>query len=112
DDNWKFHVGDAKGAEKPSFDDKTWRDIDLPHDWSVEKLPGQLPGKVIGPFTKESPGTTATGYVMGGTAWYRKIFTLNTQGKYNHSMINFDGVYMDCEVWINGKLVGTHPYGY
>jgi beta-galactosidase len=112
DDGWKFFLGDMKGAEKPSFNDKTWRDIDLPHDWSIEKLPGQEPGQVVGPFSKKSQGTTATGYVLGGTAWYRKTFTLNAQEKYSTSMINFDGVYMNCDVWVNGKLVGNHPYGY
>lgn len=112
DDNWKFRLGDAKDAEKPSFNDKSWRDVDLPHDWSIEELQGQTPGKVVGPFSKESPGTTATGYVLGGTAWYRKTFILNSREKYSASIINFDGVYMNCDVWINGKLVGTHPYGY
>ena len=72
DDNWKFSLQDVKGAEKPSFNDKTWRNIDLPHDWSIEKLPGQEAGKVIGPFSKESKGTTATGYTVGGVGWYRK----------------------------------------
>jgi len=112
DDGWKFAIGDIKGAEKPAFNDKSWRDIDLPHDWSIEKLPGQEPGQVVGIFSKKSPGTTATGYTVGGTAWYRKIFTLNAKEKFSSSIINFDGVYMNCEVWINGKVAGTHPYGY
>jgi beta-galactosidase len=112
DSNWKFFLGEAKGAEKPSFNDTTWRDIDLPHDWTIEKLPEQEAGKVVGPFSKESPGATATGYVLGGTAWYRKKFTLGFQKKYSTTIINFDGVYMNCDVWVNGKLVGTHPYGY
>jgi beta-galactosidase len=112
DDSWKFFPGDVKGAEKPSFNDKLWRDIDLPHDWSVEKLPGQVPGQVVGPFSKESPGARATGYVLGGTAWYRKTFTLNFLKNNCNTIINFDGVYMDCDVWINGKLIGTHLYGY
>jgi len=112
DDNWKFHPGDIKGAEKPSFVDNSWRDIDLPHDWSIETLPAQEAGKVVGPFYKESPGTTSIGYTLGGTAWYRKAFVLNPQENFNSTIINFDGVYMNCEVWINGKQVGTHAYGY
>jgi len=112
DNNWKFFLGDAKGGEKPSFNDKTWRDIDLPHDWSIEKLPGQEAGKVVGPFSKESIGTTATGYSIGGVAWYRKTFTLNQKGKYNSTIISFDGVYMNSDVWVNGKFLGNHPYGY
>jgi len=110
DDGWKFSQMDIEGAEKPTFDDKLWRDIDLPHDWSIEKLPGQEAGKVIGPFSKESIGTTATGYTVGGTGWYRKTF--NTKKQYEKTIINFDGVYMNSEVWVNGKLVGNHPYGY
>ena len=112
DNDWKFFLGDAKGGEKPSFNDKTWRSIDLPHDWSIEKLSGQEAGKVIGPFSKESIGTTATGYTVGGVAWYRKTFTLNPEKKHKSTIISFDGVYMNCDVWINGKFLGNHPYGY
>jgi beta-galactosidase len=112
DDGWKFSLRDNKDAGKPSFNDKSWRDIDLPHDWSIESLVGQESGKIIGPFSKESIGTTATGYTVGGTAWYRKTFTLNSKEKYNNTIISFDGVYMNCDVWVNGKLVGSHPYGY
>src|SRR6187551_284201 len=83
DDEWKFSLGDNKDAGKPSFDDKSWRDIDLPHDWSIESLGGQEPGKIVGPFSRESIGTTATGYTVGGTAWYRQTFTLNSKEKYN-----------------------------
>jgi len=112
DSNWKFCLGDVKGAVKSSFNDKTWRDIDLPHDWSIENLPGQEPGKIIGPFSKESIGTTATGYTVGGTGWYRKTFTLNPKDNSSKTFIYFDGVYMNSEVWVNGKQVGIHPYGY
>lgn len=112
DSNWKFFMGDVEGAEKNSFIDKSWRDIDLPHDWSIENLPGQEPGKVVGPFSKTSIGTTATAYTVGGTAWYRKTFTLTDNKRINQTIVNFDGVYMNSEVWVNGKLVGSHPYGY
>lgn len=112
DDDWKFQSGDVQGAEKPLINDDAWRSLDLPHDWSIENLPNQEAGKVVGPFSKESIGTTATGYTVGGTAWYRKIFTLANDKRFNQTLINFDGVYMNSEVWVNGKLVGTHPYGY
>jgi len=112
DDGWKFSKGNIKNAEKPSFNDRTWRDINLPHDWSIEKLPNQEPEQVVGPFSKKSIGTTATGYTIGGTAWYRKIFTLRQKEKYSNTIINFDGVYMNCDIWVNGKFVGNHPYGY
>lgn len=112
DDDWKFQLGNVEGAAMPSFDDNNWRSIDLPHDWSIENLPNQEPGKVVGPFSLESIGTTATGNTIGGTAWYRKTFTLDKDERYSQVIINFDGVYMNSEVWVNGKLAGTHPYGY
>lgn len=112
DDGWKFHKGDIKGAEKSSFNDKSWREVDLPHDWSIEKLPAQEPGKVVGPFHKDSPGATATAYTLGGTAWYRKTFTLRPHDKLNNTIIHFDGVYMNSEVWVNGNKVGFYPSGY
>ncbi|MBN2730680.1 MAG: DUF4982 domain-containing protein [Bacteroidales bacterium] len=112
DDNWKFHLGDIEGAALSSFDDHGWRKLDLPNDWSIENLPNQEPGKVVGPFTKESIGTTATGYTVGGTGWYRKTFTLADEKQLNQVIIHFDGVYMNSEVWVNSKQVGVHPYGY
>ncbi|MFO7369226.1 MAG: glycoside hydrolase family 2 TIM barrel-domain containing protein [Bacteroidales bacterium] len=112
DDGWKFCLGDIKNAEKPSFNDKAWREVDLPHDWSIERLSGQKTGEVVGPFSKESIGTTATGYTVGGTAWYRKTFVLNPGEKFSRTIISFDGVYMNAEVWVNGRQVGIHPYGY
>lgn len=112
DDNWKFIKGDPAGAESVAFNDRSWRTVDLPHDWSIEKLPNQKPGEVVGPFDKASPGTTATGYTMGGTGWYRKTFTLKPGEPYTQTIINFDGVYMNSEVWVNGKKLANHPYGY
>ena len=112
DDDWKFQLSDVPGAEIPSFNDDNWRILDLPHDWSIENLPNQEVGKVVGPFSKESIGTTATGYTVGGTAWYRKTFTIAKDKRFNQTLINFDGVYMNSEVWVNGKLAGNHPYGY
>ena len=111
-DSWKFFLGDTKGAEATIFNDTTWRNIDLPHDWSIENLEGQQPNEVVGPFFKQSIGTTSTGYSVGGKAWYRKTFTLPANEKLSQTIINFDGVYMNSDVWVNGKFVGNHPYGY
>lgn len=110
DDNWKFLKGNATDAEQPSFNDKTWRTVTLPHDWSIEDLPDQS-DTIVGPFYKKSIGATATGYTLGGTAWYRKHFNVaNISGK--RMSIYFDGVYMNSEVWVNGHRLGNHPYGY
>src|SRR6478672_12086945 len=84
DVDWHFIRDSVAGAEQPGFDDSKWRVLDLPHDWSIEDLSEQLPGKNIGPFSKESEGAldgAATGHVVGGTGWYRKIFTLSPEDK-------------------------------
>lgn len=111
DDGWKFYKGEKEGAEQTVFDDRQWRQVDLPHDWSVEDLPMQIPDSISGPFTRASVGATATGYVEGGTGWYRKTFTLTGDAGKNLS-ICFDGVYMNADVWLNGHHLGNHPYGY
>ena len=112
DANWKFCYGDVAGAEKPGFDDQSWRTVTLPHDWSIEDLPAATDkDTVIGPFSKKSVGNTATGYVVGGTAWYLKHFAIPALGSKKVS-VYFDGVYMNSDVWLNGHLLGNHPYGY
>ncbi|MDX1935045.1 MAG: hypothetical protein SFU56_20805, partial [Capsulimonadales bacterium] len=58
-DGWKFRYGEADGAEAADFDDRSWRDVTLPHDWSIE-----------GPFDRQ--WASATGYLPGGIGWYRK----------------------------------------
>ena len=71
DDDWKFHKGRVEGAEDPSFDDSTWRTLDLPHDWSIEDLNlksdeyNDIEPKPAGPFSPDSPGDISTGYVLG-----------------------------------------------
>jgi beta-galactosidase len=259
DYNWKFYSGDAAGAEKPSFNDSAWRDVDLPHDWSIEglaqsemknddasvfnivrgewkfiegdnllwkapdfndsswqtvKLPanwedhsnytqdnvygwyrreitipadfkgqdifinvgkvddadetyfngvkvgglGHFPpeyitawdvvrrykvphelihygsansiavrvfdgvggggmyddGKSIkeGIFESTSPGGSGGGYINAGTGWYRKEFKLPAKIKGKRVFVEFDGVYMNSDVWLNGHHLGNRPYGY
>ncbi len=109
--NWRFYKGNIEGAEKPEYNDAHWRIVHVPHDWSIEDLPNQS-DTIIGPFSKASPGATSTGYTIGGTAWYRKTFTLPVKDQGKTVSILFDGVYMDSDVWINGHHVRNHPYGY
>jgi beta-galactosidase len=111
-EGWKFQRGDMAGAEKPEFDDSGWRALDLPHDWSIEDLPEGIDSLQIGPFTRNSPGGTSTGFVIGETGWYRKSFRLPSSSKNKIAQLYFDGVYMNSEVWINGHYLGIHPYGY
>jgi beta-galactosidase len=107
DFDWRFHLGGAQGAEAADFDDSKWRALDLPHDWSIEDLPG-----THSPFDPNAISQVNGGFTTGGTAWYRKTFTLLNEQNGKRILIQFDGVYMNSEVWLNGQWVGTHPYGY
>ena len=99
DDNWRFYFGDASGAEQPTFDDSQWRRLSLPHDYSIEQE-----------YTQS--GEAESAYLLGGTGWYRKNFTLDKGMEGKEVRLDFDGVYMNATVYVNGQEVGTHPYGY
>jgi beta-galactosidase len=107
DDGWRFHRGGALGAEKPEFEDSTWRVLDLPHDWSIENLPG-----TNSPFNKDAINQVNGGFTTGGTGWYRKTFMIPEDMSSKRIILQFDGVYMNPEIWINGVSLGSHPYGY
>ncbi|HWE84949.1 MAG TPA: glycoside hydrolase family 2 TIM barrel-domain containing protein [Terracidiphilus sp.] len=124
-DAWRFHRGNASGADTPSFDDSGWRTLDVPHDWSIEDLPreaGQGRGAIwsegvtslrTGPFDAyESEGQTATGWTVGGIGWYRKSFEKPQLPLGGKAELRFEGVYMNSDVWLNGVHLGNHPYGY
>lgn len=107
DFNWKFHRGGALGAESPGFDDSGWRTLDLPHDWSIEDLPG-----TASPFNIDAIDQVNGGFTTGGTGWYRKRFTIPESLMDKQIIIMFEGVYMNADVWLNGQQLGNHPYGY
>jgi beta-galactosidase len=107
DNEWRFHLGGAQGAENPQFDDSHWRKIDLPHDWSIEDLPG-----TSSPFSQNAISQVSGGFTTGGTGWYRKSFQIPESLKGKRFRILFEGVYMNAEVWLNGRQAGNHPYGY
>ena len=101
DYGWRFHLGEAPGAEKSDFQDKDWRSLDLPHDWSIE-----------GPYDELAPAAGPGGYLPTGIGWYRKTFHLLETARGEVVSVQFDGVYQHSTVWINGHEAGTHPYGY
>ena len=107
DENWRFHKGGALGAELEKLNDSGWRKINLPHDWSIEDLPG-----TSSPFSPDAVSQVSEGFTTAGTAWYRKTFTIPAEDKSKRVIIQFDGVYMNADVWVNGQHVGNHPYGY
>ena len=96
---WKFHLGDLNKAKDPMFDDSLWRSVNLPHDWNIE-----------GDFNKQY--ASCTGYLPAGIGWYRKKFDIPQDYSGKTVTIQFDGVYCNSEVWVNGKYVGKHAYGY
>ena len=98
-DGWKFQKGDIEKAASPEYDDSKWRIVDLPHDWSVE-----------GPLNQNF--ASATGYLPGGIAWYRKTLNIPQQEKNKNVYIYFEGVYRNSEVFINGVSLGMRPNGY
>ena len=99
DTNWRFHLGDLENAFEKSYADTDWRQVTLPHDWSIE-------------HPKERSCSSGTGYVVGGTAWYRKHFSLPKEAKGSKFFLCFDGVYKNSQVWINGYYLGKRPNGY
>jgi beta-galactosidase len=101
DAGWRFLLGDPVGAEAPSFSDASWRVVDLPHDWSIESKPD-----------KDNLSGAGGGFFPGGIGWYRKTFHASADWKGKRVSVEFDGVYRDATVYLNGHKLGTHPYGY
>jgi len=99
--DWKFHLGDIANGNDPALKDDDWRKLDLPHDWSIE-----------GEFSKDHPATPGGGALPGGIGWYRKSFFVPESEKEKLFFIDFDGIYRNSEVWINGNYLGKRPYGY
>jgi beta-galactosidase len=99
--DWKFQLGDVPVAETVGFDDASWRKLNLPHDWSIE-----------GEFSEKNPATPGGGALPGGIGWYRKTFKVSAEDLKHSVFIDFDGVYQNSEVWINGHSLGKRFYGY
>ena len=164
DEDWRFYRGDLAGARGASFDDRSWRQLDVPHDWRIEDLPYATsddggattdpsafafvtrpspdgnPPQAIGPFDVNAdpapdgditypgvgefiiPGGRNQGYTVPGVGWYRKHFTVPdlhrgqrrgpADGAQRRVELRFDGVYGRTDVWLNGRHLGFHAYGY
>jgi beta-galactosidase len=110
-DGWRFALvnpggitdptGQYADAADPGYDDSGWRQVAVPHDWSIELTP-----------TTDSGTSGGTGFLPGGLGWYRIAFTLPSELTGRRISVEFDGVYMDSYVYCNGVLAGNHPYGY
>ena len=102
DKDWRFLLGDSAQMAKAEYNDSWWRRLDLPHDWAIE-----------GDFYVGNPSGASGGALPGGIGWYRKHFTINRESTANNRyFIEFDGVYMNSTVYVNGQKVGNRPYGY
>ncbi len=100
DSSWRFTLGDSVQMSSVAYDDSYWRELDLPHDWAIE-----------GDFSVNNPSGAGGGALPGGVGWYRKHLHIDAQPGERY-FIEFDGVYMNSTVYINGKKVGYRPYGY
>ena len=104
DRNWRFALADSIQMSQVDYDDSGWRLLDVPHDWAIE-----------GDFYAGNPSGAGGGALPGGIGWYRKTFTLGdceTQVSASRFFLEFDGVYMNSTVYVNGQKVGFRPYGY
>jgi len=99
--NWKFFLGDEPKAKNTTFNDAKWRKLTLPHDWSIE-----------GKFDEKNPAKPEGGGLPTGIGWYRKDFITPANFQNRITTIEFDGVYKNSEVWLNGQFIGKRPYGY
>lgn len=98
-ENWKFHYGDIPQAWYKGYDDSSWQEVFLPHDWSVHM-----------PF--EQTNSSGTGYLSGGIGWYRVRFSLPEKYRGLRVRVVFDGIYKNSRIWCNSYHLGKRPYGY
>lgn len=109
DEGWRFILADTAAMANPDYDDSRWRVLDLPHDWAIE-----------GDFLPTNPSGAGGGALPGGIGWYRKVLDIKptaaskvlSEGARQRFFLDFDGVYMNSTVYINGHELGHRPYGY
>ena len=101
DCDWLFVLGNEDRMSAVGYDDSSWRKLDVPHDWAAE-----------GDFSSSNKSGAGGGALPGGIGWYRKHFTIDSNDGYEKYFIEFDGVYMNSTVYVNGNKVGFRPYGY
>lgn len=101
DSSWKFFLGDEQAASKSDYNDSKWRIVNLPHDWSIEHS-----------IDEKALSGNDGGYRVAGIAWYRKELMVPAALKEEKVYLYFEGVYMNSSIYVNGQLIGGHPYGY
>ena len=103
DADWLFLLADSVQMSEVDYDDSAWRHLNVPHDWAIE-----------GDFYVGNPSGASGGALPGGIGWYRKHFQISADPspKGSRFFLEFDGVYMNSTVYVNGQEVGFRPYGY
>ncbi len=99
--DWQFTLDEIESPDHVSTEEISWRELNLPHDWSIE-----------GEFRPDHPAGVGGGALPGGIGWYKKEFFIPASDSAKHISIRFDGVYMNSDVWINGHHLGHRPNGY
>lgn len=115
DFDWRFHRGDIPGISldsstngnlspapeflSPAYDDSSWQSVNVPHDYVVEG-------------TFDPKADEAHGYLPVEPAWYRKTISISATDKGRRLWLEFDGVYRDSQMWLNGHFLGRHASGY
>ncbi|MBP8305398.1 MAG: DUF4982 domain-containing protein, partial [Phycisphaerae bacterium] len=99
--HWRFQRGQAQGADQPGYDDRAWRTLDLPHDWGIE-----------GPYAQDEPTSGQGGYLPTGVGWYRRHLRIPDAYRDKKVSVEFDGMYENSQVWVNGHPLGHRPFGY
>jgi beta-galactosidase len=109
--DWRFHAGEIKGAQRTAFDDRTWHRVVVPHDFSImDKPDGSRSARA--PFDPDAISGQDSGYLPGGIGWYRRRLTLTPAEASRIVRLNFEAVYMDADIWVNGGHLKKHHYGY
>lgn len=115
---WKFAKGDFLDAEKPSFDDSKWESVKVPHDWAIDKpFDMNIDMQIVQVFQdgdkKPALRTGRTGALpCFGSGWYRNTLDIPAEKSGSRVFVEFDGAMSNAKVFVNGKYVGTWPYGY
>ena len=105
--DWRFHAGEAKGAERSAFDDQAWKRVVVPHDFSImDKADGRPP------FDAKAVAGQDSGYLPGGIGWYRRHLALTPAEASRIVRLNFEAAYMDADIWVNGEHLKKHRFGY
>ena len=98
--DWKFKLGETANAESPQLDDSDWRSLDLPHDFQIEM-----------PWYNDKTAR-GRGFKQMATGWYRKTFNADPAWKGKRVILDFEGIMLHGDAYLNGKKIGGTDYGY